>query len=179
MDESTSNPQRIIVMGVSGCGKTSVGERLAEALDGRFIDGDTYHSATSVAKMSRGEPLNDDDRAGWLTRLSELVREGRDNQETVVIGCSALKREYRDLLRGGDDALCFVHLTGTRDVLLERLKARQDHFFKGEAMLDSQLATLESPGKDEAVTVNIDASLDDVVALSVQGVSRRGTQHAS
>ncbi|MDV6319309.1 gluconokinase [Chromohalobacter sp. HP20-39] len=179
MSESTGKTQRVIVMGVSGCGKTSVGERLAEALDGRFIDGDHYHSTTSVEKMSRGEPLDDDDRAGWLARLAELVREGRDNRETVVIGCSALKREYRDVLRGGDDALCFVHLAGTREVLLERLKARQDHFFKGEAMLDSQLATLEAPGEGEAVTVNIDASLDDVVALSVQGLVRGDTEHAS
>ncbi|MCI0511289.1 gluconate kinase (SKI family) [Chromohalobacter marismortui] len=179
MSEATGSTRRIIVMGVSGCGKTSVGERLAEALDGRFIDGDHYHSATSVEKMSRGEPLNDDDRAGWLARLAELVREGRDNRETLVIGCSALKREYREVLRDGDDALCFVHLAGTREVLLERLKARQDHFFKGEAMLDSQLATLEAPGADEAVTVDIDASLEDVVALSVQGVSRLGADHAS
>ncbi|WP_240673317.1 gluconokinase [Chromohalobacter israelensis] len=179
MQESTGKTQRIIVMGVSGCGKTSVGERLAAVLNGRFIDGDDYHSAASVAKMAQGEPLDDDDRAGWLSRLADLVGEGRDNDETLVIGCSALKREYRDRLRRGDAALNFVHLAGTRDVLLQRLLARRDHFFKGEAMLDSQLATLEAPGADEAVTVDIDATLDEVVALSVQGLARGNAERAS
>lgn len=179
MSESTGNTRRIIVMGVSGCGKTSVGERLAAALDGRFVDGDDYHSATSVAKMARGEPLDDADRAGWLARLADLVEQARGRGETLVIGCSALKREYRDRLRRGDAALDFVHLAGTREVLLQRLLARRDHFFKGEAMLDSQLATLEAPGADEAISVDIDAPLDEVIALSVEGLARRHAERAS
>ncbi|WP_251977879.1 gluconokinase [Salinicola avicenniae] len=163
---SAKSGRRIVVMGVSSCGKTEVGKRLAQALGGRFLDGDDFHSAESVAKMSRGEPLNDEDRAGWLTRLAGFLSESRAQGETLVIGCSALKRRYRDTLRKGDPALAFVYLSGARELLLKRIEARQDHFFKGEAMLDSQLATLEVPGDDEAVTVDIAGTLDEVVTTA-------------
>lgn len=165
--------QRIVVMGVSSCGKTEVGKLLAARLGGRFLDGDDYHSAESVAKMSRGEPLDDDDRAGWLARLSGFIGEAREAGETLVIGCSALKRRYRDILRQGDAKLVFVYLSGTRELLLQRIQSRQGHFFKGEAMLDSQLATLEIPGDDEAVTVDIAGTLEQVVELSVSGLAAR------
>lgn len=155
--------RRVVVMGVSSCGKTEVGQRLAAALEGQFLDGDDYHSPESVTKMSRGEPLNDSDRAEWLLRLAGIIDAARVSGETLVVGCSALKRRYRDTLRGGDNALTFVHLAGCRELLLKRIESRQAHFFKGEAMLDSQLATLEAPDNDEAVTVDIAGTLEQVV----------------
>ncbi|MHB0775819.1 gluconokinase [Halomonas sp. WWR20] len=171
-DTSADTSRRVVVMGVSGCGKSTVGAALAARIGGVFIDGDQYHSSENVAKMASGEPLNDSDRAGWLTRLAELIAEHRHRDETVVIACSALKRRYRDLLRQGDEALRCVYLAGSRELLLSRLQARTDHFFQGEAMLDNQLATLEAPGHDEAVEVNIDASLASVVTISVAGLER-------
>lgn len=169
----TNQGHRIVVMGVSSCGKTEIGQRLAAHLGGRFLDGDDYHSEASVAKMSRGEPLTDDDRAGWLARLSEILGAARTADETLVVGCSALKRRYRDILRQGDPALTFVYLRGSRELLLERIQSRKDHFFKGEAMLDSQLATLEAPGDDEAVTVDIDAGIETVVARAAEALAER------
>lgn len=165
--------RRVVIMGVSSCGKTEVGQRLATSLGGHFLDGDDYHSPESVVKMSRGEPLNDDDRADWLSRLAGFIAAARANGETLVVGCSALKRRYRDTLRGGDDALTFVHLAGSRELLLQRIQARQAHFFKGEAMLDSQLETLEAPGKDEAVTVDIAGTLEQVVSDVVWKLEKR------
>ncbi|WP_239496210.1 gluconokinase [Salinicola peritrichatus] len=165
--------RRIVVMGVSSCGKTEVGQRLAAVLGGRFLDGDDYHSPESVAKMSHGEPLDDEDRAGWLARLAEFIAEAREKGETLVVGCSALKRRYRDTLRRGDGTLTFVHLSGSRELLLQRIQARQDHFFKGEDMLDSQLATLEPPGEDEAVTVDIAGTLEQVVAEARAALEHR------
>lgn len=164
---------RIVVMGVSSSGKTEIGKQLAQRLEGRFLDGDQYHSKASIAKMARGEPLDDDDRAGWLQRLSELIGEARDAGETLVVGCSSLKRRYRDTLRQGDEALAFVFLKGSRELLLQRIQSREDHFFKGEAMLDSQLATLEAPQEDEAVTVDITGTIDDVVDLAAKGLEAR------
>ncbi|GHB16473.1 gluconokinase [Salinicola rhizosphaerae] len=170
---SESEGRRVVVMGVSSCGKTEVGQRLATALGGRFLDGDDYHAPESVAKMSRGEPLTDDDRAGWLAKLAELIGAARAQGETLVIGCSALKRRYRDTLRRGDDGLTFVHLAGSRELLLQRIQSRQAHFFKGEAMLDSQLETLEAPGEDEAVTVDIAGTMDQVVNEAVLKLEKR------
>ncbi|WP_245391726.1 gluconokinase [Salinicola aestuarinus] len=164
---------RIVVMGVSSCGKTEIGRQLAVKLDGRFVDGDDYHSTASVEKMARGEPLDDDDRAGWLQRLSELIGDARARGETLVVGCSSLKRRYRDLLRTGDEQLAFVFLEGTRELLLQRIQSREDHFFKGEAMLDSQLATLEAPQSDEAVTVDIAGTIEQVVDQAAKGLEAR------
>ncbi|MGM0703592.1 MAG: gluconokinase [Pseudomonadota bacterium] len=147
--------QRILVMGVSGSGKTHVGRLLAERLGIDFIDGDHYHAPASIAKMARGVPLNDEDRREWLETLAELFADYRQRDASVVIGCSALKRRYRDTLRRGDSALAILFLDGSRERLCERLIGREGHFFKGEAMLDSQFADLEPPGPDEAVRLDI------------------------
>lgn len=156
---------RLIVMGVSGCGKSHIGQQLAAQLEAEFIDGDDYHGEENVAKMARGIPLDDDDRHGWLARLAELIEDARGEKRSLVLACSSLKRRYRDQLRGGDDALGFVFLDGSRELLLERLEARQDHFFRGASMLDSQLATLEAPnGEEERLyQVDISASPDELV----------------
>ncbi|MBZ9537330.1 gluconokinase [Modicisalibacter tunisiensis] len=154
----------ILVMGVSGSGKSHIGRDVASAIGAEFIDADDHHSPTSIAKMSRGEPLTDTDREGWLNTLSNLYRQHREIGHDLVIGCSALKHHYRDVLRRGAPDLKILYLHGERDVLLSRLNSRGGHFFAGEHMLDSQLGTLEPPGEDEAFRVDIREKPDRIVA---------------
>lgn len=147
-----------VVMGVSGCGKSTVGAAFAAATGGQFIDGDDLHPAENVAKMASGQPLTDDDRAPWLDRVAQALT------GHVVIGCSALKRAYRDRIRAGAGPVRFLHLSGTRDVIAARMAVRPGHFMP-LGLLDSQFATLEPPGPDEdAITVDIDQPFDAVVA---------------
>jgi gluconokinase len=136
-------------MGVSGCGKSEVGQRLAAALHTRFLEGDAYHSASNVAKMADGIPLNDDDRAGWLQLLQAEIAAARARGEGLVLACSALKRRYRDLLRSADPELRFVHLTGPRDLIAARMQARTAHYMP-TSLLDSQLRDLEPLAADES-----------------------------
>lgn len=156
--------QRILVMGVSGCGKSHIGQQLADTLGSTFIDGDDYHSPANVAKMASGTPLNDDDRSEWLDTLAALLAEYRVRDESLVIACSGLKKRYRDRLRQGDPALQILYLQGSRELLLERLEARAGHFFKGDTMLASQLADLEPPGEEEAFKASITLSPQVIVA---------------
>nr|WP_240457638.1 gluconokinase [Halomonas socia] len=144
---------RILVMGVSGSGKSHVGRLLAERLDADFIDGDDHHSAANIAKMARGTPLDDDDRRGWLMTLADVFADYRHADRSVIVGCSALKLRYRDILRRGDPKLAIVYLQGSRALLRKRLTGRGGHFFKGDGMLDSQLADLEPPVPEEALSV--------------------------
>lgn len=159
-----------MVMGVSGCGKSSIGERLAAQLALPFIEGDSLHPPANIAKMSAGIPLDDDDRWPWLDIIGKRLMDARD--AGVVISCSALKHIYRDRLReaaGGD--LVFVYLKGTRDILLTRMTERPGHFFKAD-LLDSQLATLESPeGEERVVTVDISPSPDIITARALEGLA--------
>jgi gluconokinase len=152
-----------LVMGVSGSGKSHVGTLLAKAIEAEFIDADDYHSSSNVAKMSRGEPLNDADRQDWLVTLSDFYGRYREHNTPLVIGCSALKRRYRDILRRSAPELKVLYLKGDREVLLQRLKGRQEHFFNGEKMLDSQFDTLEPPSSDEAVIADIRLSPHDII----------------
>ncbi|MFG6666302.1 gluconokinase [Halomonas sp. HNIBRBA4712] len=151
----TPTSYRVLVMGVSGCGKSLVGRFVAEALEAAFIDGDDHHPAANVAKMARGTPLDDSDRQPWLAALAGLFERYRRQDESVVIACSALKKRYRDRLRSGDSGLKILFLEGSSELLQTRLAAREDHFFKGNRMLASQLADLEAPGAEEAVTLSI------------------------
>ena len=139
---------RIIVMGVSGCGKSSMGDALAARLGLPYIEGDALHPAENVAKMSKGTPLTDEDRWPWLAVVGQAVS---TPAEGAIASCSSLKRVYRDLLRreAGED-LVFVFLHGTRELLLSRMQHRPGHFMPA-SLLDSQLATLEPPGADENV----------------------------
>ncbi|TVU90594.1 gluconokinase [Vreelandella titanicae] len=155
--------QRILVMGVSGCGKSHVGQQLADTLGSTFIDGDDYHSPANVAKMASGTPLNDDDRSEWLDTLAALFAEYRARGESLVIACSGLKKRYRDRLRQGDPALQILYLAGSRELLLERLETRAGHFFKGDTMLASQLADLEPPSEEEAFNASIALSPQEIV----------------
>jgi gluconokinase len=149
-----------VVMGVSGCGKSLIGQAFATAIGAPFIDGDSLHPAANIAKMSRGEPLNDTDRVPWLDRVgATLATPG------TVVACSALKRKYRDQIRAvAGTPVTFLYLRGQRDTLLARVSARPGHFMP-PALLDSQLATLEPPGPDEAhITADIDQTPAQIVA---------------
>lgn len=145
--------RKIVVMGVTSTGKSLIGARLAEALDGRFIDGDDLHPDTNVAKMARGEPLDDRDRAPWLDRIGAALAA---EEGTVVVASSALKRAYRDRIRRAAGPVIFVHLTGPREIIAERMAGRKGHFMP-VSLLDSQLATLEPPTAPE-LAVEIDIS---------------------
>jgi gluconokinase len=159
----------IIVMGVSGCGKSSVGERLAAHLGLPYVEGDSLHPAANIAKMSAGVPLDDEDRWPWLEIIGNHLRDAHGTG--IVISCSALKRIYRDRLRqAAHSPLVFVYLKGSRDILLSRMTERPGHFFKAP-LLDSQLATLESPeGEERVVTVDITPSPDIIAAKALEGL---------
>jgi gluconokinase len=160
-----------VVMGVSGSGKSLIGDAFARALGVDFIEGDEYHSAESVRKMAAGIPLTDDDRAQWLRSLAGRIREAKDAGAGVVITCSALKRSYRDILRAQADDLHFVFLKGDRAVIAERLANRHGHFMP-PSLLESQLATLEEPSPDEHAWVcDITESPKDLVASLVARAS--------
>ncbi len=162
----------IVVMGVSGCGKTSVAEGLAAVLPAAFIEGDSLHPAANVEKMSRGIPLDDEDRWPWLDTIGRAMAETLSDGKSVVVSCSALKKAYRDRLRmAAGGTLAFVFLRGSRDLLMTRMAARRDHFMP-VSLLDSQLATLEDPsGEPGVVTVDIDATVEAIVADAFTGLS--------
>ena len=150
-------PLAVVVMGVCGCGKSTVGERLARELGALYIEGDAFHPPANVARMAAGIALTDADRQGWLEALAAQLADARRAGRSVVLACSALKRRYRDVLRLDAPDLRVVHLAGDRAMLAARLAARQGHYMPA-SLLDSQLATLETPDPDErAVTLDAGA----------------------
>lgn len=161
------DPRRaIIVMGVSGCGKTSVGQALAAHLGAPFVEGDALHPEANVAKMSAGIPLGDDDRWPWLATIAARIAAEPD--PIIVVSCSSLKRAYRDLLRSASARpVGFLYLQGTETVLSSRMAARTGHFMPS-ALLASQLATLEDPtGEPLVATVDIDAQPNAVAGAAI------------
>ncbi|MBB5366826.1 MULTISPECIES: gluconokinase [unclassified Janthinobacterium] len=167
MTASRTNTLRWVVMGVSGCGKSSVGSLLASQLKVDYVEGDELHPPVNVAKMAAGVPLTDADRAGWLATLRERIALARAQGVGLVVSCSALKRAYRDLLREGDPALRFAHLAGPREVLQQRMQ-RREHFMPA-SLLDSQLQTLQPLQADEAgIVLDIRQSLPDLVEQILQ-----------
>ena len=140
---------RWVIMGVSGCGKSTIGSALARRFAVPFLEGDAFHPDNNVAKMSAGVPLDDEDRAGWLQALAAEIRRARQQGKGLVLSCSALKRRYRDLLREADPELQFVHLAGPRELIAERMQQRTDHYMP-PSLLDSQLGILEPLQDDEA-----------------------------
>jgi gluconokinase len=154
--------ERFVIMGVSGCGKSSIGAAFAAAIGGKFIDGDDLHPATNRAKMAAGNPLTDEDRAPWLVKVGQSLR---GNTGPIVIGCSALKRCYRDTIRAeAGQPVMFMHLAGSPEVLAKRMAARTDHFMP-PSLLASQLAALEPPSTDEhSITVDIDQTPQAILA---------------
>lgn len=151
--------QRIVIMGVSGCGKSTVGAALSTALGIAYRDGDDLHPPANVEKMRTGQPLTDDDRWPWLDRVAAVLHDAAP----VIAGCSALRRAYRDRLRAGAGGpVTFVHLTGSRALIASRMQARSGHYMP-PSLLDSQFATLEAPGADEALTIDIDQPLPAII----------------
>ncbi len=163
MPENDRKPHAIIVMGVSGSGKSSIGEKLAEALSLRFVEGDALHPRSNVEKMSKGIPLTDEDRMPWLDVIGQTIKSALSEGEGVIVSCSALKRIYRERLReaaGGN--LFFVYLEGSKELLMDRMGHRTGHFMPA-SLLESQLATLEVPtGEPGVVTVDIDGTIDAI-----------------
>ena len=156
-------PHALIVMGVSGSGKSTIGEALAARIGWRFEDADSFHPASNIAKMSAGHPLTDEDRWPWLRAIADEIDRVSAAGERIVIGCSALKRIYRDLLVHGRHDVRIIYLQGTQALIAGRLGERKDHFMPA-ALLTSQFKALEPPTPDEhAIAVSIDGSVDSIV----------------
>jgi gluconokinase len=170
---TTQAPLAIIVMGVSGAGKSSIGELLAERLGCDFAEGDRLHPASNVEKMAKGIPLTDEDRWPWLDLVGQQLADSVTAGRSLVLSCSALKRVYRQRLReaaGGN--LRFVFLKGSPELLETRMGERTGHFMP-LSLLHSQLATLEAPeGEEGVVTVSIDATLDEIVDAAYTGLQK-------
>jgi gluconokinase len=161
--DSSQTPCALIMMGVSGSGKSTIAEKLAERLGWRYEDGDTFHPASNIAKMSAGQPLTDEDRWPWLQAIADEIDRACKAGEHVVIACSALKHSYRDVLVHGRDDVRIVYLRGTPELIAGRLAQRKGHFMP-PGLLASQFKTLEPPGPDEnPLTVSIDASVEEIV----------------
>jgi carbohydrate kinase (thermoresistant glucokinase family) len=140
---------RYVIMGVSGSGKTTIGEQLARALGVEFLEGDALHSSANVERMAAGIPLTDEDRRPWLVAIAQRLRDAAHAGAGLVVACSALKRSYRDLLRASGDAdLQLIHLVGTRSRIADRMQRRTGHYMPS-SLLESQLSTLEPPLPDE------------------------------
>ena len=151
-----------VLMGVSGCGKSSVGAMLSVTCGMEFIDGDDLHPQANIAKMSQGDPLDDDDRAPWLADVGRVLAQG---SKPMVIGCSALKKKYRDMIRAEvPEPVHFLHLDAPKDVLVRRVSGRAGHFMP-TSLLDSQFATLERLDDDEwGGEIDITQSYPHVIA---------------
>ena len=157
----------IIVMGVCASGKTTIGEKIAQRLGAKFIDGDDLHPKANILKMSRGEPLNDDDRKPWLERIRDAAFSLESKNEQGIIVCSALKKSYRDQIRDGNKNVTFLFLDGSFDLIMSRMAARKGHFMKSN-MVESQFNTLERPDNEAQVAVvDINTDIDDVVSNSI------------
>jgi len=157
-----------IVMGVSGCGKTSVGETLARRLGWDFYDADDFHPPQNVSKMASGTPLDDSDRAPWLAALHDLISSCLTRNRPGVLACSALKERYRQQLLDGNEGVQIVYLKGSYDLIWSRMKKRTDHYMKPH-MLQSQFDTLEEP--TNALTVDISESVDEIVNKIISSMS--------
>ncbi|CAH2801547.1 MAG: Gluconokinase (EC [uncultured Caballeronia sp.] len=164
----------LIVMGVSGCGKITIGELLAKRLGCDFADADSFHSQSNKDKMHKGIVLTDEDRWPWLRAIRASIVEKQADGTTHVYACSALKRVYRDILRDGDSDkdVTFVYLKGSPELLKERIKTCTGHFFD-PALLDNQLATLEPPDADEAIEADIALSPEQIVDKVMKEVQER------
>lgn len=154
------NIRFFIVMGVSGCGKSSVGQTLASRLGWNFYDADDFHPPENVAKMASGTPLDDSDRAPWLSTLHDLISSSLREDKPGVLACSSLKERYRQQLLDGNESVQIVYLKGSYDLIWSRMSARKDHYMKPH-MLKSQFEALEEPSN--ALTMDISMSIDDIV----------------
>jgi gluconokinase len=158
------SPLTLVVMGVSGSGKTTVARLLAERFSSALLEGDSVHSPENIRRMAEGRALSDADRRDWLAAIAARIAASSRNGHRLVVSCSALKRRYRDVLRSGDPHLIFVHLIGDKQTILQRMSLRRDHFMP-TALLDSQFDALEMPDSDEhVISCCIAQSPADIVA---------------
>lgn len=173
----SATPLHVVVMGVSGCGKSTIGLALAQQLGVPFIEGDSLHPPRNVAMMAAGTPLNDADRADWLAAIAQKLSQAAAAGQGLVVSCSALKRRYRDVLRGGAPDLRFVHLHGSLSVLRQRMNERRGHYMP-PSLLDSQLATLEPPEPDEAaLTLDIDQPVERITEAALRWLRATPAHH--
>jgi carbohydrate kinase (thermoresistant glucokinase family) len=170
---AAGRPPVVLVMGVSGSGKTTVGQDLATRLHATYQEGDALHPPANVDKMSHGIPLTDSDRRPWLLAIAAIIDGWLARGEAGVVSCSALKRAYRDLLIGHRSDVTLVYLEGSHELIARRMAARAGHFMP-TTLLDSQFATLEPPGRDEApVVVDVQLPLEAIVDRIVQELEAR------
>ncbi|MBK9696662.1 MAG: gluconokinase [Propionibacteriaceae bacterium] len=167
----------LVVMGVAGCGKSTVAKALQERLGWIVAEGDDYHPASNIAKMSSGIPLSDEDRWPWLDTIAAWTAEQDRAGLPTIVTCSALRRVYRDRLRAAPGRTVFVHLTGTPELLTARMAARTDHFMP-PTLLPSQLATLEPLQADEeAIVIDIDRSIDEIAEVAISQLHLASAPH--
>jgi gluconokinase len=178
-DDSGQIPCALVVMGVSGSGKSTIADSLAERLVWTYEDGDRFHPASNVAKMSAGQPLTDEDRWPWLQAIADEIDRVCEAGERAVIACSALKRAYRDILVHRRNDVRIIYLNGTPDLIATRLSLRKGHFMP-PGLLASQFKTLEPPGGSEnPVTVSIDDSVDAIVDDIIRQLGLRPADHTA
>lgn len=170
----TDVPRHVVVMGVSGTGKSTIAEAIAARLPGTLVEGDSFHPQANTDKMAAGEPLTDDDRRPWLQLLAQEIARLDEDGQTGVIACSGLRRIYRDWLREGVDELFFIHLDTAHDILVQRMSDRTGHFMP-PSLLRSQFDTLEPLQEDElGAVVDVRHSPQDVVEESLTALARAG-----
>lgn len=153
----------IIIMGVSGVGKSTVGQQLADAMSWEFADADSFHSQKNIDKMSAGIPLTDEDRLPWLKAIQDAIQNWLQNGKNAILACSALKAGYRQALYCNQDEVKLVYLKGSFELIYQRMQARQDHFMQ-ENLLKSQFDALEEPTPEEAIYINVKEPPEAVVA---------------
>ncbi len=167
---SAHSPSVVLIMGVTSSGKSTVGEGLAERLGWIFRDADSFHPPENVAKMSSGQPLDDEDRKPWLQAIARFIDEAEAQNNPAVVTCSALKRIYREVIVGSRDHVELVHLVGDKQLIAERMAARKNHFMP-TTLLDSQFATLEAPQDDEKpFRVPIDQEPSAIIQTIIDGL---------
>jgi len=161
----------IVVMGVCGCGKSTIGEQISKVMGYKFIDGDDLHPKANIIKMSSGKALNDQDRAPWLERIRDAAFSLEQKNETGVIVCSALKKSYREQIRDGNQHVNFIYLDASIDLIMRRMTARKGHFMQTN-MVNGQFATLEPPTNEPQVaSVDIDGTREQVIERAIKALT--------